>query len=142
MSKEPKTFQISFSKKFIATFAKAQFDSINDEWNTTMIESNRTFYSIGVENDQFNKTTLNDDDFVDTFDVTSDDEEALDGRALKQMIQSVTKIDVGPQSQLFIAPGSTSVIYFEVTNLRNEPTYYTFNVQDEKRFLRQMEPRL
>ena len=58
------------------------------------------------------------------------------------MMQSVTKIDVGPQSQLFVAPGSTSVIYFEVTNLRNEPTYHNFNVQDEKRFLRQMEPRL
>ncbi|XP_070505975.1 uncharacterized protein [Chironomus tepperi] len=57
------------------------------------------------------------------------------------MMQSVTKIDVGAQSQLFVAPGSTSVIYFEVTNLRNEPTYHNFNVQDEKRFLRQMEPR-
>lgn len=67
---------------------------------------------------------------------------AANGRASKQMIQSVTKIDVGPQSQLFVAPGSTSVIYFEVTNLRNEPTYHNFNAQDEKRFLRQMEPRL
>ncbi len=65
-----------------------------------------------------------------------------DGRAMPQLIQSVTKIDVGPQSQLFVAPGSTSVIYFEVTNLRNEPSYHNFNVQDEKRFLRQMEPRL
>ncbi|KAL7020307.1 hypothetical protein ACKWTF_011464 [Chironomus riparius] len=64
-----------------------------------------------------------------------------EGRASKQMMQSVTKIDVGPQSQLFVAPGSTSVIYFEVTNLRNEPTYHSFNVQDEKRYLRQMEPR-
>lgn len=67
---------------------------------------------------------------------------AADGRALKQMIQSVTKIDVGIQSQLFVAPGSTSVIYFEVTNLRNEPTYHNFNAQDEKRFLRSMEPRV
>jgi exosome complex RNA-binding protein Csl4 len=67
---------------------------------------------------------------------------AADGRALKQIIQSVTKIDVGIQSQLMVAPGSTSIIYFDVTNLRNEPTYHNFNVQDEKRFLRAMEPRL
>jgi hypothetical protein len=67
--------------------------------------------------------------------------ETIDGRALKQTMQSVTKIDVGVQSQLVVAPGSTSVIYFDVTNLRNEPTYHTFNVQDEKRFLRSMEPR-
>jgi hypothetical protein len=67
---------------------------------------------------------------------------ASDGRALKQTIQSVTKIDVGIQSQLLVAPGSTSIIYFDVTNLRNEPTYHNFNVQDEKRYLRAMEPRL
>lgn len=68
--------------------------------------------------------------------------DGIDGRASKQMIQSVTKIDVGVQSQLLIAPGSTSIIYFDVTNLRNEPTYLSFNVQDEKRYLRSMEPRL
>lgn len=68
--------------------------------------------------------------------------EAADGRALKQTIQSVTKIDVGVQSQLLVAPGSTSVIYFEVTNLRNEPTYHNLNVQDEKRFLRALDPRM
>jgi hypothetical protein len=88
-----------------------------------------------------------DDDNNRIYNRTIDDVEvetitSADGRALKQMMQSVTKIDVGPQSQLFVAPGSTSVIYFEVTNLRNEPTYHNFNVQDEKRFLRQMEPRL
>jgi hypothetical protein len=67
---------------------------------------------------------------------------AADGRALKQTLQSVTKIDVGIQSQLMVAPGSTSIIYFDVTNLRNEPTYHTFNAQDEKRYLRALEPRL
>lgn len=68
--------------------------------------------------------------------------DASEGRALKQTIQSVTKIDVGVQSQLLVTPGSTSIIYFDVTNLRNEPTYLSFNVQDEKRFLRSLEPRL
>lgn len=67
---------------------------------------------------------------------------AADGRALKQTLQSVTKIDVGIQSQLMVAPGSTSIIYFDVTNLRNEPSYHNFNVQDEKRYLRALEPRL
>jgi hypothetical protein len=68
--------------------------------------------------------------------------EAVEGKALKQTLQSVTKIDVGVQSQLLASPGSTVQLYFDVTNLRNEPTYHTFQVQDERRFLRQMEPRL
>ena len=89
-----------------------------------------------------------DDDATDErVEVIGDDEnsvqvDVIEGRALAQTIQSVTKIDVGVQSQLFVAPGSTSILYFEVTNLRNEPTYHNFNVQDEKRFLRAMEPRL
>jgi len=68
--------------------------------------------------------------------------ESVEGKALKQTLQSVTKIDVGTQSQLLASPGSTVQLYFDVTNLRNEPTYHTFQVQDERRFLRQMEPRL
>lgn len=68
--------------------------------------------------------------------------DAADGRASKQTIQSVTKIDVGVQSQLLVAPGATSIIYFDVTNLRNEPSYHSFSVQDEKRYLRAMEPRM
>lgn len=67
---------------------------------------------------------------------------AIDGRALKQTLQTVTKIDVGIQSQLLVAPGSSSIIYFEITNLRSEPTYHSFDAQDEKRYLRWMEPRL
>ena len=68
--------------------------------------------------------------------------DSSEGRALKQTMQSVTKIDVGIQSQLLVTPGSTSIIYFDVTNLRNEPSYLSFNVQDEKRYLRTLEPRL
>jgi hypothetical protein len=85
---------------------------------------------------------------TDTVERIGDDENSIhvvaaaDGRALKQTTQTVTKIDVGIQSQLLVAPGSTSIIYFDVTNLRNEPTYHSFNVQDEKRFLRALEPRL
>jgi hypothetical protein len=85
---------------------------------------------------------------TETVERIGDDEDSIhvvaaaDGRALKQTTQTVTKIDVGIQSQLLVAPGSTSIIYFDVTNLRNEPTYHSFNVQDEKRFLRALEPRL
>lgn len=68
--------------------------------------------------------------------------EAIEGKALKQTLQSVTKIDVGAQSQLMIAPGSTAQIFFEVTNLRTEPSYHTFQVQDERRYLRDLQPRL
>lgn len=109
---------------------------------------NETFYEIGNSLPRAKREMKFPEDETTTqeFEVNTDvDIETLagaDGRALPQLIQSVTKIDVGPQSQLFVAPGSTSVIYFEVTNLRNEPTYHNFNVQDEKRFLRQMEPRL
>ncbi|KAG5672847.1 hypothetical protein PVAND_002936 [Polypedilum vanderplanki] len=74
-------------------------------------------------------------------DVSIEFQSAADERTARQILQTITKIDVGPQSQLFVAPGSTLVIYFEVTNLRNEPTYHNFNVQDEKRYLEQMEPR-
>lgn len=85
-------------------------------------------------------TTVESEKKVEEFEGNSVD--ASEGRALKQTIQSVTKIDVGVQSQLLVTPGSTSIIYFDVTNLRNEPTYLSFNVQDEKRFLRSLEPRL
>ncbi|CRK90527.1 CLUMA_CG004165, isoform A, partial [Clunio marinus] len=62
-------------------------------------------------------------------------------RIIRQtMMQTITKIDVGVESQLFVAPGSTSIIYFDVTNLRSEPTLQNFNVQDENRYLRAMEP--
>ena len=67
---------------------------------------------------------------------------ADEGRALKQSIQSVTKIDIGVQSQLLVAPGSTVQIYYDVTNLRSEPTFHNFQVQDEKGYLRQLQPRL
>lgn len=69
-------------------------------------------------------------------------EGSIDGRALKQSTQSITKIDVGVQSQLLVTPGSSAIIYFEVTNLRDQPTYHNFNVQDEKRYLIALEPRL
>lgn len=61
--------------------------------------------------------------------------------AKQQILETVTKIDVGAQSQLLVAPGSTAQIYFEITNLRKEPTFHNFQVQDELRYLRALEPR-
>ncbi len=61
--------------------------------------------------------------------------------AQQTLLESVTKIDVGAQSQLLIPPGSTGQIFFDVTNLRREPTFHNFQVQDELRFLRALEPR-
>lgn len=110
---------------------------------------NETFYEIGgsiprakreIKFPDEETTTLEDVQVITDVDIET--LSGVEGKAMPQLMQSVTKIDVGPQSQLFVAPGSTSVIYFEVTNLRNEPTYHNFNVQDEKRFLRNMEPRL
>jgi hypothetical protein len=117
-------------------------------------ESTETFNEIGdpiVRTKRqvvFPEDEVTENEGTDTVEKIGDDEDSIhvvgaaDGRALKQSTQTVTKIDVGIQSQLMVAPGSTSIIYFDVTNLRNEPTYHSFNVQDEKRFLRALEPRL
>jgi hypothetical protein len=113
--------------------------------------TNETFYELGPSLRVKREVSYAADktsELEDSIEGLSDNENSVqavnvnDGRALKQTTQSVTKIDVGVQSQLLVAPGSTSVIYFDVTNLRNEPTYHNFNVQDEKRYLRAMEPRL
>jgi hypothetical protein len=120
----------------------------------TAPESTETFNEIGdpiVRTKRqvvFPEDEVTENEGTDTVERIGDDEDSIhvvgaaDGRALKQTTQTVTKIDVGIQSQLMVAPGSTSIIYFDVTNLRNEPTYHSFNVQDEKRFLRALEPRL
>lgn len=62
------------------------------------------------------------------------------GRSAKNMLQSVTKIDLGAQSQLLANPGSTIQIYYEVTNLRDVPSLHNFQVTDEQRFLRALNP--
>lgn len=55
-------------------------------------------------------------------------------------MQAITKIDLGAQSQLLANPGSTIQIYYEVTNLRDAPSLHTFQVTDEQRFLRALNP--
>lgn len=58
----------------------------------------------------------------------------------RNTLQAVTKIELGVQSQLLASPGQTVQIYYEITNLREEPTFHNFQVVDEKRFLRAMSP--
>lgn len=58
----------------------------------------------------------------------------------RNTLQAVTKIELGVQSQLLASPGQTVQIYYEVTNLREEPTFHNFQVVDEKRFLRALSP--
>lgn len=58
----------------------------------------------------------------------------------RNTLQAVTKIDIGSQSQLLAAPGQTVSIYYEVTNLREEPTFHIFQVLDEQRYLRSLNP--
>jgi hypothetical protein len=139
---------------------------VSPDWNPNAENPswNETFFEIGstlplkyrtkrnvitfpkIENNSVHQESIDlngsDGDINTEVDLIGNATEILTARSLPQLFQSVSKIDVGPQSQLFVAPGSTSIIYFEITNLRNEPTYHVFNVQDEKRFLRQMEPRL
>lgn len=58
----------------------------------------------------------------------------------RNILQAVTKIELGVQSQLLASPGQTVQIYYEVTNLREEPTFHNFQVVDEKRYLRALSP--
>ncbi|XP_055323412.1 uncharacterized protein LOC129578614 isoform X2 [Sitodiplosis mosellana] len=61
-------------------------------------------------------------------------------RSGRNILQSITKIDLGAQSQLLANPGQTVQIHYEVTNLRNVPTFHNFQVVDEQRFLRSLNP--
>lgn len=60
----------------------------------------------------------------------------------RNTIQSAyeTRIEIGAQSQLLANPGSTVQIYYEITNLRNMPTFHMFQVVDEQRFLQSLSP--
>jgi hypothetical protein len=126
-----------------------------NEFPTTTQNEVETFFEIGGPSSRLKREIkFPDDDDVIVGNVTNIQNESekdveeeflsIEGRALKQTFQSqsITKVDVGIQSQLFVTPGSSSIVYFDVTNLRTEPTYYSFLVQDEKRYLRAMEPRL
>ncbi|KAG5672858.1 hypothetical protein PVAND_002947 [Polypedilum vanderplanki] len=155
MSDNPQYNQTFFWNRPQATpsppiFVPPQPSTVQPSWTDPTVDTNgiETFYEIGspLQPREKREIVVFPEDELLPANATIDDvsiefQSAADERAARQILQTITKIDVGPQSQLFVAPGSTSVIYFEVTNLRNEPTYHNFNVQDEKRYLRQMEPR-
>lgn len=64
----------------------------------------------------------------------------MQSRSERQSLHSITKIDLGAQSQLLANPGSTVQIHYEITNLRDVPTLHNFQVIDEQRFLRSLNP--
>ncbi|XP_062554461.1 uncharacterized protein LOC134219671 [Armigeres subalbatus] len=66
------------------------------------------------------------------------EESGFIGRAAT--IQSVTKIDLGLNSQLTGPRGTTITLIFEVTNFRQTPVFYYFRVTDELGFLRSLNP--
>lgn len=66
----------------------------------------------------------------------------IEVRNLRNTLQAVTRIDLGAQTQLLANPGSTVQIYYEITNLRDEPTFHNFQVVDEQRFLRALTPQM
>ncbi|XP_023291316.2 uncharacterized protein LOC111674869 [Lucilia cuprina] len=51
-----------------------------------------------------------------------------------------TKIEMGIQSQILIAPGMLGQLYFEVTNTGYEAAYYNIQVVDERRYLMRLTP--
>lgn len=67
----------------------------------------------------------------------SDQQTTLSNGVLKQ---GITKIEMGIQSQILVAPGMLASLYFEVTNLRTEPIFHNIQVTDEQRFLRTLTP--
>ncbi|XP_037045802.1 uncharacterized protein LOC119081167 [Bradysia coprophila] len=88
---------------------------------------------------QFPKTE--EDGQIDTLDETNATlSNEIDDMMGRNTLQAVTKIELGVQSQLLASPGQTVQIYYEVTNLREEPTFHNFQVVDEKRFLRALTP--
>lgn len=54
--------------------------------------------------------------------------------------RSNTKIEMGTQSQILVAPGMIGQLYFEVTNTGYEAVYYTIQVVDERRYLMRLAP--
>lgn len=58
----------------------------------------------------------------------------------KNTLYSITKIDLGAQSQLLANPGATVQIHYEITNLGNLRTLHYFMVRDEQSFLRGFNP--
>lgn len=68
------------------------------------------------------------------------DTDVGEARSGKNILQALTKIDLGAQSQLLANPGSTVQIHYEITNLRDVPTFHNFQVIDERSFLRSLAP--
>lgn len=64
----------------------------------------------------------------------------IESRSGRNTLYAVTRIELGVQSQLLVNPGSTAQIYYEITNLRDDPTFHNFQVVDEQRFLRALNP--
>lgn len=60
--------------------------------------------------------------------------------AKNTQLETITKIDIGAQSQLMPVAGSWVQLYFEVTNLRDVPSFNTYLLVDEQRFLRSLNP--
>ncbi|XP_050329238.1 uncharacterized protein LOC126758866 [Bactrocera neohumeralis] len=54
--------------------------------------------------------------------------------------RDTTKIEMGLQSQLLLAPGMMGTLEFEVTNTRTEAVYHNIQVIDERRFLLRLNP--
>uniref|UniRef100_A0A0A1X0V3 VWA7 Ig-like domain-containing protein n=1 Tax=Zeugodacus cucurbitae TaxID=28588 RepID=A0A0A1X0V3_ZEUCU len=54
--------------------------------------------------------------------------------------RDTTKIEMGLQSQLLLAPGMLGTLEFEVTNTRTEAVYHNIQVIDERRFLMRLNP--
>lgn len=66
----------------------------------------------------------------------------MENRAGRNVLQAVTRIDLGTQTQLQVNPGTTVQMYYEITNLREEPSYHNFQVTDEQRYLRALNPQV
>ncbi|XP_055842242.1 uncharacterized protein LOC129909225 [Episyrphus balteatus] len=92
------------------------------------------------------ETTDPDSEIFPVFSITNDKNKTniiqekqttLSNGVLKQ---GITKIEMGIQSQILVAPGMLASLYFEVTNLRTEPIFHNIQVTDEQRFLRTLTP--
>lgn len=79
---------------------------------------------------------LPEDEIIDFLNSTHNDEAIIVlGRQQINTQNGITMITIGSQSKLLATPGTQVQIYYEITNLHNEPTFHNFYVTDEQKYL-------
>lgn len=85
-----------------------------------------------------NEIIKNDNAIPKFYSLPNDTATDISRMAKNTQLDTLTKIDVGAQSQLTPVAGSWVQVFFEVTNLHNVPIRHAFLLADEQRLLREL----